>query len=106
MEILIHTISPDEIEVDNLFSQASLIENGFFSKEQLIKERQQDLLKDYICDSAEPLPEATSANAQELLQLDQLRLLDAYERYEQLLKWLKTLNSHGYNFQIDLPSVN
>ena len=64
------------------------------------------MLKEYICDSSEPLPEATSANAQELLELDQLGLLDAYERYEQSLKWLKDLNLHGYNFQIELPSVN
>ena len=75
----IHTISPEKLRVDNLFSKASLIENGIFSKEQLKKERERDLLREYIRDRAEPLHEATSANAQKLLELDQLGLLDAYK---------------------------
>ena len=60
-------ISPVKLEVDNLFSQFSLLENGIFSNDQLIKEREQDLLKEYIGDRAEPLQEATSSNAQNLL---------------------------------------
>ena len=75
VETILHTISPDKIEVDNLFSQTSIIENGIFSKDQLVKER--DLLKEYIRDRAEPLQEATtSANAQKLLVLERLGLLD------------------------------
>ena len=100
-ETILHTISPEEIRVDNLFSRASLIENGIFSKEQLIKKRERDLLREYIRDRAEPLHEATSVNAQKILELDQLGLLDAYKRYEISLKWLKDLNINGYNFQID-----
>ena len=52
---ILHKISPEEIRVDNIFSRASLIENGIFSKEQLIKERERDLLREYIRDRAEPL---------------------------------------------------
>ena len=75
VETILQTISPDKIEVDNLFSQTSIIENGIFSKDQLAKER--DLLKEYIRDRAEPLQEATtSANAQKLLELERLGLLD------------------------------
>ena len=77
VETILHTISPEEIRVDNLFSRASLIENGIFSKEQLIKERERDLLREYIRDRSEPLHEATSANAQKLHELDQLGPLDA-----------------------------
>ena len=106
VKTILHTISPEEIRVDNLFSRASLIENGIFSKEQLIKERERDLLREYIRDRAEPLHEATSANAQKLLELDKLVLLDAYKRYENSLKWSKYLNINGYNFQIDQPTIN
>ena len=106
VETILHAILPEEFRVDNLFSRASLIENGIFSKEQLIKEREPDLLREYIRDRAEPLHEATSANAKKLLELDQLGLLDAYKRYENSLKWQKDLNIKGYNFQIDQPTVN
>ena len=57
------------------------MENGIFSKDQLVKEREQDLLKEYIRDRAPPLKEDTSADAQKLLELEQLGLLDAYKRY-------------------------
>ena len=57
-------------------------------------------------DREKPLQEATSANAQKLLELEQLGLLQTYKKYEQSLKWLKDLNIIGYNFQIDQPSVN
>ena len=64
VETVLHTILPEEIKVDNLYSRASLIENGIFSKEQIIKERERDLLREYISDRAEPLQQANSANAQ------------------------------------------
>ena len=57
-------------------------------------------------DREKPLQEATSANAQKLLELEQLGLLQTYKNCEQPLKWLKDLNINGYNFQIDQPSVN
>ena len=57
-------------------------------------------------DREKPLQEATSANAQKLLELEQLGLLETYKSYEKSLKWLKGLNINGYNFQIDQPSVN
>ena len=57
-------------------------------------------------DRAKPLQEATSANAQKLLELEQLGLLQTYKNYEQSLKWLRDLNINEYNFQIDQPSVN
>ena len=53
-----------------------------------------------------PLQEATSANAQRLLELEQLGLLETYKNFEQSFKWLRDLNINGYNFQIDQPSVN
>ena len=57
-------------------------------------------------DREKPLQEAQSANAQKLLELEQLGLLQTYKNYEQSLKWLRDLNINGYNFQIDQPSVN
>ena len=33
VETILHTISPEEIEVDNLFSRASIIENEIFCRE-------------------------------------------------------------------------
>ena len=101
-----NTISPEEIVLDNMFSKASLIESGIYSREQLIQERKRDLLHEYMRDREKPLHEATSANAQKLLELEQLGLLQTYKNYEQSLKWLKDLNVNGYNFQIDQPSVN
>ena len=89
-----------------MFSKASLIESGIYSREQLIQERKRDLLHEYMRDREKPLQEATSANAQKLLELEQLGLLQTYKNYEQSLKWLKVLNINGYNFQIDQPSVN
>ena len=47
-----------------MFSKASLIESGICSKEQLVQERQRDLLQEYMRDREKPLQEATSANAQ------------------------------------------
>ena len=57
-------------------------------------------------DREKPLQEATSANAQKLLELEQLGLLQTYKNYEQSLKWLRHLNINGYIFQIAQPSVN
>ena len=60
-----------------------------------------------ICEIKEkPLQEATSANAQKLLELEQLGLIETYKNYEKSFKWLRDLNINGYNFQIDQPSVN
>ena len=106
VETILNTISPEEIVLDNMFSKASLIESGIYSREQLIQERKIDLLHEYMRDREKPLQEATSANAQKLLELEQLGLLQTYKNYEQSLKWLKDLNMNGYNFQIDQPSVN
>ena len=106
VETILNTISPEEIVLDNMFSKASLIESGIYSKEQLIQERKRDLLHEYMRDREKPLQEATSVNAQKLLELEQLGLLQTYKNYEQSLKWLKDLNINGYNFQIDQPSVN
>ena len=89
-----------------MFSKASLIESGIYSKEQLIQERKRDLLHEYMRDREKPLQEATSANAQTLLEHEQLGLLQTSKNYEQSLKWLRDLNINGYNFQIDQPSVN
>ena len=106
VETVLNTISPEEIELDNMFSKASLIESGIYSREQLIQERKRDLLHEYMREREKPLQEATSANAQKLLELEQLGLLQTYKSYEQSLKWLKDLNINGYIFQIDQPSVN
>ena len=57
-------------------------------------------------DREKPLQEATSANAQKLLELEQLGLLETYNSYEKSLKWLKDNNINRYNFQIDQASVN
>ena len=105
-ETILNNMSPEEIVLDNMFSRASLIESGIYSKEQLIQERKRDLLHEYMRDREKPLQEATSANAQKLLELEQLGLLKTYKNYEQSLKWLRDLHINGYNFQIDQPSVN
>ena len=73
-----NTISPEEIVLDNMFSKASLIDSGIYSKEQLIQERKRDLLPEYIRDRGKPLKEATLANAQKLLELEYLGLLQTY----------------------------
>ena len=106
VETILSTISPEEIVLDNMFSKANLIENGIYSKEQLVQERKRDLLHEYMRDREKPLQEATSTNAQNLLELEQLGLLKTYKNYEQSLKWLRDLNINRYNFQIDQPSVN
>ena len=106
VETTLNTISPEEIVLDNMFNKASLIESGIYSKEQLLKERKRDLLSEYMRDREKPLQEATSANAQKSLELEQLGLLQTYKNYEQSLKWLRDLSINGYNFQIDQPSVN
>ena len=106
VEKILNTISPEKIVLVNMFSKASLIESGIYSKEQLVQERKRDLLHEYMQDREKPLQEATSANAQKLLELEQLGLLQTYMNYEQSLKWLRDLNINGYNFQIDQPSVN
>ena len=95
METILYTISPEEIVLDNMFGQASLIESGIYSKEQLVQERKRDLLHEYMRDREEPLQEATSANAQKLLELEQLELLQTYKNYEKSLKWLRDLNING-----------
>ena len=106
VETILNTISPEEIVLDNMFSKASLIESGIYSKEQLVQERKRDLLHEYMRDREKPLQDAQSANALKLLELEQLGLLQTYKNYEQSLKWLRDLNINGYNFQIDQPSVN
>ena len=72
VETKLNTILPDEIELDNMFSKASVIESGIYSKEQLVQERQRDLLHEYMRYRDKPLQEATSANAQKLLELERL----------------------------------
>ena len=106
VETMLNTISPEEIVLDNMFSKASLIESGIYSKKQLVQERKRDRLHEYIRDREKPLQDAQSANALKLLELEQLGLLQTYKNYEQSLKWLRYLNIKGYNFQIDQPSVN
>ena len=59
-----------------------------YSKKQLVQERKRDLLHEYMRDCEKPLQEATTANAQKLLELEQLGLLQTYKNYEQSLKWL------------------
>ena len=54
-----------------MFSKASVIESRVYFKEQLLQERQRDLLHKYMRDREKPLQEATSANAQNLLELEQ-----------------------------------
>ena len=63
VETILNTISPGEIVLDNLFSKASLIESGIYSKEQLVQERKRDLLHEYMRDREKPLQDAQSANA-------------------------------------------
>ena len=86
VETKLNIISPEEIELDNMFSKASVIESGIYSKEQLVQERQRDLLHEYMQDRGKPLQEETSANAQKLLELEQLGLLETYKNYEKSLK--------------------
>ena len=106
VETILNTISHEEIVLDNIFSKASLIESGVYSKEQLVQERKRDLLHEYMRDREKPLQDALPANALKLLELEQLGLLQTYKNYEQSLKWQRDLNINGYNFQIDQPSVN
>ena len=106
VETVLNTISPEEIVLDNMFSKASLIESGIYSKEQLVQEGKRDLLHEYMRDREQPLQEAQSANALKLLKIKQLGLSQTYKNYEQSLRWLRDLNINGYNFQIDQPSVN
>ena len=95
VETKLNTISPEEIELESMFSKASLIESGIYSKEQVIQERQRNLLHEYMRDREKPLQAATSANAQKLLELEQLGLLETYKSYEKSIKWLKELNING-----------
>ena len=86
-----------------MFTKASLIESGIYSKEQLVQERKRDLLHEYMRDREKPLQEATLANARKLLELEQLGLLQTYKNYKQSLKWLRDLHINGYNFQTTNP---
>ena len=70
VETMLNTISPEEIVLDNMFSKASLIESGIYSKEQLVQERKRDLLHEYMRDREKPLQDAQSANALKLLELE------------------------------------
>ena len=79
VETILNTISPEEIVLDNMFSKASLIESGIYSKEQLVQERKRDLLYEYMRDREKPLQDAQSANALKLLELEQLGLLQTYK---------------------------
>ena len=94
VETKLNTISPEEIELENMFSKASVIESGVCSKEQLVQERQRFTTRIYER-PRQPLQEATSANAQKLLELEQLGLLETYKSHEKSLKWLKDLNING-----------
>ena len=71
---ILNTISPEEIVLDNMFSKASLIESGIYSKEQLVQERKRDLLHEYMRDREKPLQDAQSANALKLLELEQTNI--------------------------------
>ena len=84
VETILNTISPEEIVLDNMFSKASLIESGIYSKEQLVQERKRDLLHEYMRDREKALQDAQSANALKLLELEQLRLY----------KHIKITNNH------------
>ena len=66
-----------------MFSKESLIESGIYSREQLIQERKRVLLHEYMRDREKPLQEATSANAQKLLEHEQLGLLQTHKNYKQ-----------------------
>ena len=90
-------MSPEEIVLDNMFSKASLIESGIYSKEQLVQERKPDLLHEYMQDREKPLQETTSANAQKLLELEQLGLLQTYKNYEQSFKWRRMAKRTNFN---------
>ena len=79
VETKLNTTSPEEIELNNMFSKAIVIESGIYSKEQLVQERQRDQLQEYMRDRQKPLPEANSANAQKLLEREQLGLLGTYK---------------------------
>ena len=79
VETILKTVSPEEIVLDNMFSKASLIESGVYIKEELVQERKRDLLHEYMREREKPLQEATSANAQKLLELEQLGLLETYK---------------------------
>ena len=51
VETILNTISREEIVQDIIFSKASLIESGIYSREQLIQERKRDLLREHMRDS-------------------------------------------------------
>ena len=55
VETILNTISHEEIVLDNMFSKASLIESGIYSKEQLFQERKRDLLHEYMRDRAKTI---------------------------------------------------
>ena len=57
-------------------------------------------------DRENPMQAATSANAQKLLELEQLGLLEIYKSYEKSLKRLKDFNINGNSFQIDQLALN
>ena len=61
-----------------MHSKASVIESGIYSKEQLVQEQPRDLLQEYMIDRERTLQEATSADTQKLLELEQLGLLETY----------------------------
>ena len=99
VETILNTISPEEIVLDNMFSKASLIESGIYSKDQLIQERKRDFLHEYMRDCEKPLQEATSANAQKLLELEQLGLLQTYKNIQTYItKMVKDLNINLHSF--------
>ena len=95
VETILNAISPERIVLDNMFSKASLIESGIYSKEQLVQERKRDFLHEYMRDREKPVQEATSTNAQKLLELEQLGLIQTYKNYEKSLKWLRDVNING-----------
>ena len=72
-----------------MFSKASLKESDIYNKVQLNQERKRDLLHEYMRDREKQLQEATSANAQNLIELEQLGLLQTYQKLRTITKMVK-----------------
>ena len=101
-----NTISPDEIVLDNMFSKASLIGSGIYSKQKLVQERKRDLLPEYMRDREIHYKKQHQQMLSNYWDLERIGLLQTYKNYEQSLKWSRDLNINEYNFQIGQPTVN
>ena len=106
VETILNTISPEEIVLDNMCSVSKFDRKWYIQQRTINSRTKKRSATRYMRDREKPLQEATSANAQKLLEFEQLGLLLTYKNYKQPLKWLKCLNINGYNFQIDQPSVS